>query len=60
MPSSPPCSSLFFNKNTEVDDFKAYHLGLAEVTTTDSPDVVVDSFIRQVLRLSSLMRKVHL
>ena len=39
--------------------FEAPQVGLAEVTAAGCPDVVVLYFIRQVPRLSSLIREVH-
>ena len=56
---SPVCCSLLFNKGTEDDGFEAPQVGLAEVAAAGHPDVVVVYFIRQVQRVSSLMREVH-
>ena len=38
---------------------EAPHVGLAKVAAAGSPDFIVLYFIRQVPRMSSLMREVH-
>ena len=56
----PTCSYLLYNKGTEVEYLKTPHVGLAEVAAASYPDIIVDYFIRQVPRWSSLRREVHL
>ena len=57
--SSPPCFCLPFDKCTEVDSFEAPQVGLAEVAAAGRSDVVAFYFIRQLRRMSSLMKEVH-